>query len=137
MLVNWITRRLHHENVHAAHIFQQLEVDFAVGKTLNLDLAHRNSDVAANLRGQRRIGRAAEELEALVLAQVAAPLALHGRLGLFRPGGVCRGRLRGLFRRGLPAVLLACFRRCCQCFHFHLRLPPSWLALAASLNASL
>ncbi len=53
MLIHRIAGRLHHKNIDAAHIFQQLEVDLAVGEALHLGLAHRNSDVAANLLGQR------------------------------------------------------------------------------------
>jgi hypothetical protein len=46
--------------------------------------------VAANLLGQRPVGRAAEELEPLVLAQIAAPLALGSRFGLLRFGSRIR-----------------------------------------------
>ena len=46
------------KHIHAAHVLEQLEVDLAVGKALNLGLAHRNADVAADLLGQRPVGRA-------------------------------------------------------------------------------
>ena len=101
VLVHRIAGGLHHKHIHAAHVLEQLEVDFAVGKALNLGLAHRNADVAADLLGQRPVGRAAEELEALVLAQIAGPLALGGRLGVLRLGGRVL-RLRLLAR--LPCV---------------------------------
>ena len=60
MLVHRVAGGLHHKHIHAAHIFKQLKVDFAVGKALDLGLAHRNADVAANLLGQRPVGRPAE-----------------------------------------------------------------------------
>jgi hypothetical protein len=91
--------------------------------------------VAANLLGQRPVGRAAEELEALVFAQVAGPLALGRRLGVFalasgseRPGGSfgvpsgcafglrCRVALSSNVNVTVP-VSISDF-------------PPSWLALA-------
>ena len=82
VLVHRIAGGLHHKDIHSAHILEELEVNLAVGKALNLDLAHRNPDVAADLLSQRAVRRAAEELEALVLAQVTGPLALGDRLGV-------------------------------------------------------
>ena len=82
VLVHRIAGGLHHKDIHAAHVLQQLEVDLAVGKALDLGLAHLDADVAADLLGQRPVGRAAEELEPFVLAQVAAALALGRQFGL-------------------------------------------------------
>ena len=73
---------MHHEHIYAAHILQQLEVNLAIGKALQLGVAHLYADVLTNLVGERLVGRSAEELEAPVLAQVAAPLALRSHLGL-------------------------------------------------------
>ena len=80
MLVDRIAGGLHDKDIDAANIFEKLEVDFAIGKALQLGLADRNSDVAADLFSKRTVGRAAEELEAPVLAEVASALAL--RIGL-------------------------------------------------------
>ena len=82
MLVDGIAGGLHDKDVDAAHVLEQLEVDFAIGKALQLGLADRNADVAADLFSQRPVGRAAEKLEALVLAEIAGPLALRCRFGV-------------------------------------------------------
>ena len=90
VLVDGIAGGLHDEHIDAADVFEQLEVDFAIGKTLQLGFAHRHADVAANRLSQRPIGSAREQLEALVLAQIAGALALRGaglrvlRLGVWR-----------------------------------------------------
>ena len=129
MLVHRVAGGLHHEHIHAAHV-QELEV-LAVGKALDLGLAHGDADVAANLLCKRPVGRPAEELEALVFAQIAGPLALGGRLGLLRLAAVLE-----------PASCAAFLDRCRlspagyslpllpSTFPLHLRLPPSWVALA-------
>ena len=62
MLVHRIAGGLHHENIHAAHIFEQLEVNLAIGKALNLRLTDRYSDVNADFFSQRLVGGAAESL---------------------------------------------------------------------------
>ena len=139
VLVHRIAGGLHHKHIHSAHVFEELEVHFAIGKALNFDFAHRNSDVAADLLGQRLISRPAEELEALVLAQVAGPFALDCR---FR---ILGSALLGILRRGILAgavpltFRLFVFRCRSQCSRIHFRLPPSWLALAVlrALNSIL
>ena len=106
VLVDGIAGGLHDEDVDAADILEQLEVDFAIGKALQLGLAHRDADVAADLFGQRPVGRAAEELEAPVLAQIASPLALGSRFGILR----LRVRASGC-DGSLPPSLLASLGR--------------------------
>ncbi len=56
MLVYRIAGGLHHEDIRAANVFEQLEVNLAVGKTLHPGLAQRNADVLANLLRQHAIG---------------------------------------------------------------------------------
>jgi hypothetical protein len=104
VLVHRIAGGLHHKHIHAAHVLKELEVHFAVGKALNLGFAHRNPDVAADLLGQRAVGGAAEELEALVLAQVAGPLALGGGLASLALAASCWLSLSG----SLPAPSRGC-----------------------------
>ena len=48
---------LHDKDVDAANVLEQLEVDFAIGEALELGLAQRNADVAADLLSQRPVGR--------------------------------------------------------------------------------
>jgi hypothetical protein len=88
MLIHRVAGGLYDKHIDAAHVLQQLEVDFAVGKALHFGFAQLHSNVSGNLLGQRPVGRAAEELEAFVLAQVAAALALGDRFGVF---GLCGG----------------------------------------------
>ena len=92
MLINRITCGLDDEHIHTAHVLQQLEVDFAIGKALHLGFTYRYADVTSNLFGQRPVGRAAEELEPFVLAQVAAPLALGSQFGILCFACNIRGR---------------------------------------------
>ena len=73
---------MHHEDVDAADVLEQLEVDFAIGEALQLGLADGDADVPSDLFGEGAICRAGEELEALVLAQIAGALALGRRLAL-------------------------------------------------------
>ena len=130
VLVHRIAGGLHHKHIHSAHVLEKLEVDFAVGKALQLGLAHLDPDVLADLLGQRPVGGAGEELEALVLAQVAGPLALGSRLGILGLWNAVQCRnFAGLFQ---SAFLLLLFRRYRHRSRFHFRVPPSWLALAAS-----
>ena len=123
VLVDGIAGRLHDEHIHAAHVLEQLEVDLAVSKTLQLRLAHRNPDMAADLLPVRPVGRAAEQLEAPVLAQIASTLALRSRLGVLRllPPRVAR-RLSPPISVGVgrPRCCLSsnCYRHCSR---FHLR----------------
>ena len=101
-----------------------MEVDFAISKALHLRFAHGNSDVAANFIRQRLVGRAAEEFETTVFAQVASPLALASRFGFLRFRTSLR--LHGLFHPSIAggdrdAFLLLVFRLYRYCSHFHLR----------------
>ena len=86
MLIHRATRRLNHKNIHAAHVLQQLKINFAIGKPLQLGLAQRHSDKLADLLAQRAIRRPAENLEALVFIQLRRALPLRRRLGSI-PGG--------------------------------------------------
>ena len=88
MLIHRVTRRLNDEYVHAANIFQQLEVDLAIGESLRLGFAQRNSDMLGNLLCQRPVRRAAEKLESLVVPR-AARFAFSRRRPLPRPVEPC------------------------------------------------
>ena len=79
MLVHRIAGGLHHKYIYAAHVLEQLEEDLAVGKALQLGFADLDADMLADRVGQLGIRRAAEQLEALVIAQVAWLLALRRR----------------------------------------------------------
>jgi hypothetical protein len=79
VLVYRIAGRLHHKYIHSAHVLQKLKVDFAVGKTLHLGLADLDADVLADQLSEPGIGCAAEQLEALVLAELRGLPALRRR----------------------------------------------------------
>ena len=95
MLVHRIAGGLHHKHIYAAHIFEQLEVNFAIREPLQLGVAHLDSDVLADLLSQRAVGRPAEELETAILAQVAGPLVFGGWFAALQLGRILG---RGLFR---------------------------------------
>ena len=54
MLVHRIAGGLHHEDICAANVFKQLEINFAVGEALHLGLAQRDTDVLADLLATAR-----------------------------------------------------------------------------------
>jgi hypothetical protein len=81
MLVDREAGGLHDKDVHAADVFEQLEVNLAVGEALQLGLSDGHANVLADLARELRVGRAAEELEALVFAERTDTLAFGGRLG--------------------------------------------------------
>ena len=60
---------LQHENVGAAHVFQDLHVVLAVGKTRDLRLPTRDAEERADLVGERLVRRPAEDLELVVVAR--------------------------------------------------------------------
>src|ERR1035441_4156373 len=132
MLVHRVAGGLDDKNIDAAHVLQQLKVNFAVGKALHLGFAHLNPNVSGDLLGQRPVGRAAEKFEPFVLAQVAAPLALGDQFGLPRLCGSIRSRQSeylwgGVFVCAITwrlwlALLLCHFVRLRHCFRFHLRI---------------
>ena len=55
MLIYGKAGRLHQKDVSAANIFEQLEVDFAVSKALQLGFPDRNTDVACYFVGERAV----------------------------------------------------------------------------------
>src|SRR5277367_3377308 len=65
--------RLHHKNVRAPHILQNLKVDFAVAEASQLGLADLHIQMLADTRSQRRIGRAREYFEPVVVQDALAP----------------------------------------------------------------
>ena len=57
--------RLHHETIGAADVFENLEIDLAVGEALEFDLAQFQPELPAHLLRQRRVGAAGEDLDAV------------------------------------------------------------------------
>src|SRR5579862_452108 len=138
VLIDGIAGGLHDEDVDAAHILEQLEVDFAVRKSLELGLADFDADVVGNLLGKPPVGGAAEESEALVVAEIAAFLALRGGpIGTRLRSSAIRSSLSLAAVLAASAVGGAFLARLilffpCHRDYVHLRKPPSWLALAAT-----
>ncbi len=79
MLIHRIASGLHHKNINSANVLEQLKVHFAIGKSLQLGFTDLDADMLANGLCELGVGRAAEELESLVLAQIARLLALRRR----------------------------------------------------------
>jgi hypothetical protein len=112
VLVHRIAGGLHHKNISAANVLQQLEVNLAIGKALHLGLTQRHADVLANLLRQSPVCRSGKNLEALVVRIGASPLLLCRLLAcaFFRMRCLIR-RFRFQYRFVLHKIL------------------PSWLAL--------
>jgi hypothetical protein len=85
MVVGGIGGRLDHEHVGAAHVLQDLNEDFHVGKPPDHRLGHRCADVFADRLGQNRIGIAGDELDRSVLAR-HPPLSCAARIAARNPG---------------------------------------------------
>ncbi len=73
--------RLQHEHVRAAHIFQQLKMNFAIRKVQQLGLSHWHTKKGAHLFAQWLVRRSAENFEPLIVGQPRRPLALRCRRG--------------------------------------------------------
>jgi hypothetical protein len=74
---------LNQKHVGSAHIVQQLEVNLAIGKALQLAFAQLDAHKPRDLFRQWAIGRSGEELEPLIVAQSPGPFPLRGQFGLF------------------------------------------------------
>ena len=74
MRIDRMTRRLHDETIAAAHVFLDLDDQFAVGEQFGAPAAQRNLQVVADLLRELRIGAAGEELE---LVGVDVDIALY------------------------------------------------------------
>src|ERR1700682_483761 len=93
MVIHRVAAWLHHEDIRAAHIFQNLKINLAVAETPQQRLADRNIQVAANTFGQRHMCSARKYFEAVVIHEARAPailLLFAGKLQLFDGhGGRC------------------------------------------------
>ena len=52
VLIHGVACGLHQKHIHAANVLQQLKVNLAIGKSLQLGLAQRYADEIADLLGQ-------------------------------------------------------------------------------------
>ena len=84
MLIHRIAGGLHHKHVDAADILEKLEVNFSIGKTLQLHLPYRDADMPSYVLGEPRIRRAGKQLETFVFAELSGFFAfgLRRLLGL-------------------------------------------------------
>jgi hypothetical protein len=100
MLIDRKAGRLNDENIRAANVFQQLEVNLTIGKPLHARFAQRHSHKLADLFGKSLVGFAGEDLEALGFAQPAESFFLGWSL---RGASADLGDLshRGQARRGI------------------------------------
>ena len=60
MLIRWRARRLNDENIRSANVLSDLEIEFAVGKSLRTRLAEIAAQMRADLFRQRRMRIARE-----------------------------------------------------------------------------
>src|ERR1700719_4067380 len=74
---------LHDKNVRAAHVFQNLKINFAVTELAELGFTRFGAQVAANILGQARVGAATENFK-LVVGQESS-FARWNRSGEIRP----------------------------------------------------
>ena len=77
--------RLDHEDIGAAHVFQDLDEDFHIGKAPDHGFGQRRADVFADGSGQNGIGIAGDELDRSVLAR-HPPLSCVARIAAHGPG---------------------------------------------------
>ena len=66
--------RLHHEDVGAAHVLLNLDVDLAVGELLHVGGAERAAQTGADLLRQGPVGVPREDLESIVTSTGVAAL---------------------------------------------------------------
>jgi hypothetical protein len=94
MFIHRETRGLYHENVRAAHVFHNLDINLAVRKPGNRSFAAFHAQEGANLVGQGLVRGAAEDLELIVCARTLRFLLLRLHLllllRLFRCCRYCR-----------------------------------------------
>jgi len=69
MKIRGIGARLDDEDIRAAHVFQNLEINFAVAEFSELGFAAFHAQVAADIVGQATVGASAKDLK-LVVDQV-------------------------------------------------------------------
>ena len=85
MLIHRPARWLHQKDVHAANVFQQLKINFAIGKTLQLGLAQRHADELADLLASARLAdpqKILKRLSSLSFGERFRSGALSGSIGL-------------------------------------------------------
>jgi hypothetical protein len=73
MAIDRITTRLHNENIVAAHIFENLKINFSITKAVELGFAQRNIQMLADALGKRQIGCSRKNLKAIVVQVALAP----------------------------------------------------------------
>ena len=96
VLVGGVAGGLDEEDVGAADVFEELEVNLAVGEALELGFAERNAEELADLFRERAVGGAGEDLEALVFGEFGR----LARCGRWRWRRVCSRRRRYETRTG-------------------------------------
>ena len=70
VLISRVAGGLDEEDIGAAHVFEQLEMDLAVREPLELGFAERHTEELADLIGEGAVGGAGENLEALVFGEL-------------------------------------------------------------------
>src|SRR5260221_7945846 len=73
MAVDGRARRLDDEDIGAAHVFLNLQVDLAVGELPQRGLAQREAETSAQFLGERRISAACEDFEAVRIHRAYRP----------------------------------------------------------------
>ena len=70
MAIDRITARLHDKNIGAAHIFENLKINFTVAKAVKLGFAERHLQMLANALRKREVRSAREDFKAVVVQRL-------------------------------------------------------------------
>ena len=77
---------LHHKNVRASHIFQNLKMYFAVAEAAQARLPDRYIQMLANAVRQRGVGGTRKNFEPVVVQNAIAPAVVFKRPQYFKSG---------------------------------------------------
>ena len=76
VLIGGVTGGLNHEHVRAANIFKELKPDLAVRKAAKVGLHELHAEKLGDFIRERAVGRAGDDLEVLVFAELGRLLRL-------------------------------------------------------------
>src|SRR4051812_13262960 len=76
MLIDRLRRGLHDEDIRAAHVLEQLQVDLTIRETRQVDLPAMHAEEITDLLGERLIGGAAEDLQLVIVPRTLRLLLL-------------------------------------------------------------
>src|SRR5277367_2215373 len=99
MIVNGIAARLHDEHVGAAHVFENLKINFTIAKASEFCFSQRDFQMATDALCQGQIRGPRENFKTVVVHETRAPLALCPGLHTSSPEFSSMGNYLLLWRR--------------------------------------